>query len=120
MYLLIEKDLTVLSACLNFLANPPNTERIRFWTLKESTISSNDIIHSILCSSVELCMVSANSHLSQNQANFVPSEANTMGLSGLEGSVKQKTSASPSDASRKREGRVPVILLCIDKLTVWI
>ena len=39
------------------------------------------------------------------------SEANTIGLSGLDGSVRQKTSARPSDASHKCGASIPVILL---------
>ena len=40
-----------------------------------------------------------------------------MGLSGLDGSVKQNTSARPSEASRRWGARVPVIRRAMLKLT---
>ncbi len=40
-----------------------------------------------------------------------------MGLSGLDGSVRQKTSASPSEASLKCGDKEPVTLLVMLKVT---
>ena len=42
-----------------------------------------------------------------------------MGLSGLEGSVRQNTSASPSDASLRCGDNEPVILAVMLALTIW-
>lgn len=50
---------------------------------------------------------------------FLPSDAKTIGLSCFDGSVKQNTSASPSDVSRKFGARAPVTLAVMLALTIW-
>lgn len=72
-----------------------------FWTLQETAIAPYRIVHAILCSSMELCFSFVSKDAGRLALASLPSEAKTMGLSGLDGSVRQKTSAKPSDASRR-------------------
>lgn len=99
----------MLYASVNFLPNSSDAKRIRLWSLKKSAIPADYIGHPVLRCSVEFCNVL---DIPKDVcAASVPSEAKTMGLSGLDGSVKQNTSARPSEASLKCDGRVPVIRL---------
>ncbi len=109
-YLLVEDDFAVLLTRFDLLTNPSDAEWVRLWALKESTVAAQHIIHAILSCSVEFYGLVSSCGREQVWLRL-PSDEKTIGLSGLEGSVKQKTSARPSEASLRWDGRVPVILL---------
>lgn len=52
--LLVEEDLAVLFARSHRLSEPHSAARMCLWALQETTVTSNRIIHSILCCSMEL------------------------------------------------------------------
>lgn len=90
----------MLLAGHDFLPRPFHTKRISFEPLKKPTVTPNDIIHTILRCSVEFYRKSVCNFSMNIMDSIIPSNAKTIGLSGLEGSVQQKTSARPSEASR--------------------
>lgn len=99
----------MLDTSLDFFPEPLCAEGVGLGTLQESAISANHVGHAVLCSSMELY-----SHVNlrpQIHASVqIPSDAKTIGLSALEGSVNTNTSAKPSEASLNAGGKVPVIL----------
>lgn len=98
---LIKEDLAVLLASSYSLSKPHTTPRMGFRTLQETAIAPYGIVHAILCSPMEFCFSFVSEGVDNRTLARLPSEAKTMGLSGLDGSVRQKTSAKPSDASRR-------------------
>lgn len=100
--LLVKDDLTDLLTSPNCFLESRDTMLIRSGSLKKATVSSNCIVHAVLSGAVKLCLVSTNYFL---RVIDLPSDAKMIGLSGLEGSVRQYTSARPSDASRCKGGR---------------
>lgn len=98
--LLIEEHFGVLLTGQHRVFDPTHTERIGLRPLKKSAVPPKSIGHAVLCSPMKFCpVVSALENIDVALLPCLPSEANTMGLSGLEGSVRQKTSARPSEAS---------------------
>jgi len=99
-------------ASFNLFSYSSDTERICLWALEEPTVSSENVSHTYListrhtrgCKNLPYCVVRWNSKRFQYkdyQDDYCdePSDAKTMGLSGLDGSVKQNTSANPSEAA---------------------
>jgi hypothetical protein len=52
--LLVEEGLTMLLTRFNLLTDPPYAERIRFRSLQESAVPSNNVIYAILCCAMKL------------------------------------------------------------------
>lgn len=50
---LIEENFAVLFATPNCLSQPHTTQRMGLWTLKETTIAADSVIHAILCRSMK-------------------------------------------------------------------
>ena len=99
-------------------SQPPNRVWVRPRALQETTVPPDRIAHAVLCSPMKLCIQSAAVRRARVKwTNESPAEAKTMGLSGRDGSVRQKTSARPSEASLRCGANVPVILLWIETLT---
>lgn len=86
-----------MSASLKGHTNTSDTVGVCFRSLQETAVSSQDVIHAILCGAVEFCKPQSATQivLSQLDQNLPPN-ANIIGLSGRDGSVKQKTSANAS------------------------
>ena len=77
-------------------------QRVRSRALKEPTVAPNGVVHAVLRCPMELCTVNQSDVSPFTTVDrLIPSDAKTIGLSGLEGSDRQKTSANPSDASRR-------------------
>jgi hypothetical protein len=75
--------------------------------------------HAILSRSVKFCRRQSISLGRVNDKQVSPSDAKTVGLSSLEGSVKQKTSANPSDAACRCGANDPVTLRIMLRLTIY-
>ena len=125
--LLIKKYFTVLSAIPDGISQPSSAQSVCPRALKEAAIAANGVIHTILSCPVEFSRHLNTTANNQDQdQDHVPSEAKTIGLSGLDGSVKQNTSARPSEASRKCGASVPAIeiimmpLLNTSMQAIWV
>ena len=87
------------SSC-NSLSDSRNAVLVRPWALKKSTVPTDYIAHVVLSCPIEFWSErKLVFHSLSRSIEDLPSDAKMIGQSGLEGSAKQKTSASPSEAS---------------------
>ena len=89
----------MLSSCFYGLPYPLNTGTVRMRALEEPTIAADNVVHTVLRHLVESYVLTLALKKQNLQVSCQPSEAKTIGLSCREGSVRQNTSAKPSDDS---------------------
>ena len=99
----------MLFPIIDGLSKSSDAAMIGLWSLEKTAISANDIVKAVLRGLMKFYtgQLGAGDGI---KTSYLPSEVKTIGLPGFDGSVKQNTSASPSEASWRCGGSVPVIL----------